>query len=1190
MAIKTISILFLFVVSLSVIAHAAGSFGGLVVPNMGQVKNGENISYYMDAPWGRVYVTEQGLLINVIHDVEQAPPPATSSSIPQPWAAVPHNTGSSSGPATPFATDPLLTSPFAKGGVVPLLSKEGLGEIYSEVEGEFTPATQIPPTPFSKGRGNMVRQSGILLTLPGACWREVVPEDPLITKLNFFYGNDPKGWVTDVPTYGRLRIKNIFPGTDLVLEPKSPAFWRIEGLSPGLLDVFKQQVGEKLAAIGFALPEAITPAKTANSAVPREMNLSSVEKTGGQWETQTLIWGTYLGGSSDDTIEALAVDAQGNVIAAGNTWSWDFPVKDGYDTEINFDQDMFIAKLHSSGKALLWGTFLGGDDGDFARCLKVDGNSSIIVAGKTCSNNIPTTPGSYDPTYNNSSGAGAAENIYVACLSDSGDQLLWGTFLGEGMGATDCAIDPAGDIALAGMPSLGPPCLPPVGSSELMERKSFDSYPDMYVAKLSREGTDLLWDFNVGGTREDFAEYIAVDGTDYVIVGGTTYSNDIPVSGGYQTQGGDTADMYFAKISIPEDRILWGTYLGGEGHDAARGLSVDENGEIYVAGLTDSCDMPAPNGFKPVLSRYDDMYVAILSADGHDLLWGTYFGGGVETLSLDKASGDVIIAGFTFSADRFVENGYQQSVNPNGDMYVARLSGLNGQAVWGSYLGGSDLDGAFALTQDLEGNVIVAGISLSADFPSLGAFAPYNAGHQDGAIASLTNPPPSAKGQTLFVPAVAHTKGAYGTSWRTDGMILNVDNKEVSYDLRYFPSEGGDILCETRCLQTGQAWNFTDIVGTTCAVEGDSAGQLRIEPTGKVRMTTRTYTEREDGGTYGQFVPAQSLAERITLGDWTRVIGIKQNTDYRTNIGLAEITGKQTEVELRIYNVSDSPLFTSSIILLPSGWQQIGLDDLGVSNLAVGRAEIEVKSGGALLAYVSVVDNRTGDAIFIPARKSRSCRENMVAAVARTPGAYGTLWRSDLWLYGAPGALLEYYTENNTFKYSFSLDQPNLVEIKDVVGTLFPQSGDGGGSLRIISAMAESRTYTTEENGGTYGQFIPAQAGSRLLNADEKGWLLQLRCGFDYRTNIGFTEYYGDEATVGIEVHSADGATLGYGTYAVPGYQNVQVNNIFNALGIPCPPEGAYSELYLMAGRAVYVYASVVDNRTGDAIFCTMEQ
>jgi hypothetical protein len=108
-------VFWVFAIGLSGVSLAAGSFGGLVVPNMGQVKGGEGVLYYMDAPWGRLYVTEQGLLLNVIQDVEQAPPPAMSSSIPQPWAAVPHEMGIADPISDVGGISP--ASPFAKGGL-----------------------------------------------------------------------------------------------------------------------------------------------------------------------------------------------------------------------------------------------------------------------------------------------------------------------------------------------------------------------------------------------------------------------------------------------------------------------------------------------------------------------------------------------------------------------------------------------------------------------------------------------------------------------------------------------------------------------------------------------------------------------------------------------------------------------------------------------------------------------------------------------------------------------------------------------------------------------------------------------------------------------------------------------------------------------------------------------------------------
>jgi hypothetical protein len=896
-------------------AFPAGSFGGLVVPNMGQVKNGEGVLYYMDAPWGRLYVTEQGLLFNVIQDVEQAPSPAMSSSTSQPWAAVQHDSGIGVGrvpdpanpaaserrpTATPFATDPFLTPPFANGGVVPLLSKEGLGEIYSEVEGGFTPAAQIPPTPFSKGReGPMrgkfdhaaksgdrlsfqsgtvplfagekgtvpgqspffaVRRTGILLTLPGACWREVIPEDPQVTKLNFFYGNDPKGWVTDVPTYGRLRIKNVFPGTDLVLEPKSPTFWRTEGLRHDLIDNMREPSNGRLDAIGITL-------KVPGSFM--EQNSVQHSEHGSLRVSQTLIWSTFLGGSFYDAIWAMELDNRGNIIVAGSTGSLDFPVQNGYDLEYNGGgSDIFVAALSGDGRNLLWATYMGGKHEDRAWGMALDAGMNIVLCGDTNSDDMPTTEGAFDTSYNDTYDG---EDIYVAKISADGKQLMWGAYIGGHNldYASDCIVNQAGNVILIGA-SESPDIALPGG----FDTQWKNIYGDIYIAKISGDGSMLEWATFLGGSSWETANSIALDAEENVIIAGTAQSADIPVPGGYDTIY-NHGDIYVAKVSIAENRVVWGTFIGGGESDGCNSMALDADGNINILGGTYSPDMPVPNGYCQTYSGDADMYAAKLSANGKSLLWGSYLGGiwddwtGTCAININD---NMIIAGWTTSPDMPVPNGYDTQPDEwsNNEMYIAELSSSGRELLWGTYLGGTHSEFVHAVLCDSMGNVIVAGSTRSPDFPVLDGYD-INALVPDAVITKLSDP--SNVGPSLYVAVSARAAGANGTSWRTDTMVANPADGAVCYDLYYLPGSGSAApsgICETRCLNGGESFFYHDILGSACGIYDESAGSLRVEPTGGLLMTTRTYNETEDG-TYGQFI--KSVDRGQGLGKWAISLG-----------------------------------------------------------------------------------------------------------------------------------------------------------------------------------------------------------------------------------------------------------------------------------------------------------------------------
>jgi hypothetical protein len=146
------------------------------------------------------------------------------------------------------------------------------------------------------------------------------------------------------------------------------------------------------------------------------------------------------------------------------------------------------------------------------------------------------------------------------------------------------------------------------------------------------------------------------------------------------------------------------------------------------------------------------------------------------------------------------------------------------------------------------------------------------------------------------------------------------------------------------------------------------SGSLTLESQERLVLASRTYTTT-DQGTYGQGVEAEVRGQGLGIGEIGHLLQLSQNPDYRTNVGFTEITGQATDVEIRIYDLSGSVLLTSAFSLPPSAWRQISLSDMGMTSLDIGRAEIEVTSGGLIYAYASVIDNRTGDAIFVPARK-----------------------------------------------------------------------------------------------------------------------------------------------------------------------------------------------------------------------------
>jgi hypothetical protein len=218
----------------------------------------------------------------------------------------------------------------------------------------------------------------------------------------------------------------------------------------------------------------------------------------------------------------------------------------------------------------------------------------------------------------------------------------------------------------------------------------------------------------------------------------------------------------------------------------------------------------------------------------------------------------------------------------------------------------------------------------------------------------------------------------------------------------------------------------------------------------------------------------------------------------------------------------------------------------------------------------------------------------LVPVIAAQPGDEGTQWSSDLWLLNPASATQRVWLEyrpvdgGGPHRLPVTVDSGQLAPVHDAVRQLFPEAGDGKGSLHLIApegVYAGTRTFNSGD-AGTYGQAIPALAGGDLIDSGEEGYLLKLRSTDDTRCNIGFSELDGIDATV--EVELAEGGASGViplasAVYSVAAQQHLQVNRIFQAMGLSAPYPSAMATVRVLSGGRVYAYASNVDDRTGDA-------
>lgn len=236
-----------------------------------------------------------------------------------------------------------------------------------------------------------------------------------------------------------------------------------------------------------------------------------------------LTYSTFLGGTAVDNGQQVQVDGGGNAYVLGFSSSADFPTTAGaFDTTANGGFDTTLTKLNPAGSALVYSTYLGGNDFDSGNGLVIDGSGSVYVAGGTSSPNWPVTPGAYDTTF-------AGGDGFVTRLNPGGSALVYSTFIGGSAldSISDAVLDPAGNAWLTGSTSSADFPVTP-GAPDT----TFNGGGDAVIAELNPTGSALLFATFLGGSESEGGADIARDPTGDIYVVGSTYSQNFPATVG----------------------------------------------------------------------------------------------------------------------------------------------------------------------------------------------------------------------------------------------------------------------------------------------------------------------------------------------------------------------------------------------------------------------------------------------------------------------------------------------------------------------------------------------------------------------------------------------------------------------------------------------------------------------------------
>jgi hypothetical protein len=442
---------------------------------------------------------------------------------------------------------------------------------------------------------------------------------------------------------------------------------------------------------------------------------------------EALRFSTFFGGAGREEFYGVAADRHGNLYVTGYTESPDLPVKNAFQGKFGGGSDALVAKWSPSGE-LLWATYLGGEDMDAGYAVAVDGEGNAYVTGYTSSIDFPMK-NPFQKKY------GGVKDAFVSKFSPSGD-LLYSTYLGGldlelGYGI---AVDREGNVWVTGYTgSINFPTKNPFQGKPGEGWKAF-------VTKLSPAG-DLLFSSLLGGDGLDEGYGIAVDREGNAVVVGLTGSTDFPTKHAAQGKVGGGWDGFLTKIS-PSGRIVYSTYLGGSARDDAYAVGVDGQGNAYVTGWTFSPDFPLKDPWqKRHGGGKQDAFVAKLSPSGR-LLYATFLGGGGTDLGRGIAvdeEGQAFVTGLTESANFPTLSPLQANNAGRWDAYVVELS-PSGRLLYATHLGGGGMDMGRGVALPGKGRIAAAGRTGSSDFPTKAAFQQKLAGVRDAFLASWRIP------------------------------------------------------------------------------------------------------------------------------------------------------------------------------------------------------------------------------------------------------------------------------------------------------------------------------------------------------------------------------------------------------------------------------------------------------------------
>ncbi len=672
--------------------------------------------------------------------------------------------------------------------------------------------TLIQPTVNANSETPAPPTEGVSLRLsfPGSVPGQIEPIDPLSTRTSFFTGSDPTRWQTDVPAWGGVRYANLYPGLDLVVTAQNGQLalqlvikqidaldnvrLQIDGASAVNLADNTVLLTTPLSEFSLPLLQIIWLAGPAPE-LPRPPTISGNQiiapfanpaaeiakaQTISAADAADLIYSTFLGGAGNmDAATDIVIDGSGYTYVTGQAY-FDFPSTPGvFDPDTGgVESELFILKLTPDGNSLEYATFLGGRDFDSGQSLAIDEAGNVYVAGFTKSDDFPTSPAAFAPTF---AGGSDQSDAFVAKLNATATDLLYSTYLG-GFGnelCWDLAVDSAGRATLTGSTAAADfPTTPGAFDTAL------DSWYDAFVTRFNADASALEYSTFIGGSNADYSQAVTIDSAGNAYITGYTHSPNFPVTPDAADSSYDNQEIFVAKINDSGSALTYASFLGGADSEYATDIAVDDTGRVYLTGTTRSTDFPVTAGafdtsYNTTAEYSGDAFLLRLLPDLRTIDFATFLGGQNNDLAQGlalAADGGIYVTGYTESTDfPTTPNAFDtvcedcSATFPPPDGFLAKFSTDGSNLTYGTFFGGTGYDRPAAVAEDGSGYVYLAGTTSSVDFPTTAAaFDIIHDGFNDGFAAKLAPtisepPPPTPTPEPEPIPAHSCAPTPLGT-------------------------------------------------------------------------------------------------------------------------------------------------------------------------------------------------------------------------------------------------------------------------------------------------------------------------------------------------------------------------------------------------------------------------------------------